>query len=120
MRRDKIRIEGGSVTITGGDMWITSWELVELFGTTIPRMRASIRKVFKDSALKEHEHCKRITLGNGAWGEAYSLEVAMAVAFMTDTYNAHVFRQWLKRKIVADGEKPPCVVFSINGYQMFD
>lgn len=120
MRRDKIIIEDGNVTITGSDVWMTSWELAELFYTTIPHIRAVIRRVFKVSALKEHENSKRIRLDNGLWGEVYSFDVITMVSFMIDTYNANLFRRWIRKKILSNSQRPPCVVFSINGYEVFD
>lgn len=120
MRRDRIIIEDNAVIVTGSEVWMTSWELAELFHSSIPCIRAKIKSAFKNSALKEHEHRKWIRLDNGLLGEVYSLEVITAVSFMIDTYNAHLFRGWIKKRQLSKCQRPPCVVLSINGYEMFN
>jgi len=120
MRRDKISIEDGKVTVTGGNVWMTPWEIAELFNSTIPRVRSSIKAMQKTTALKEHEHCRRIRLENGLFGEAYSMEAVTYLSFVTDTYAARQYRKWLHGKALSNTDKPPCKIISINGYKVYD
>jgi len=120
MKRDRITIDGNVVAITGKDVWMTQWEMAELFNTTIPRIRAALKTVFEDRALAEHLHRRRIRLGRGMWGDVYSVEVIVAMSFKVDTYNANLFRKWAMRKLLQGNPRPPCVVFSINGYRVHD
>lgn len=53
MRRDRIIIEDNAVIVTGSEVWMTSWELADLFHSTIPYIRAKIKSTFKNSVLKE-------------------------------------------------------------------
>lgn len=120
MKRDRIIIEDNTVVITGSEVWMTSWKLAELFHSTIPCIRAKIKRAFKNSALEEYEHSKCIRLDYGLWGEVYSLEVITAVSFFIETYNARLFRKWIKQRLLSSCQRPPCVILSINDYEVCD
>ena len=47
------------------DIWMSTQELVELFGVTSPILRSNIRTIYKSGIVKEYESERYITLPNG-------------------------------------------------------
>ena len=47
MKRNIITIEGKSVIVTGNDVWMTAWEIGELFNVTTTAVNAAIRAILK-------------------------------------------------------------------------
>ncbi len=98
MKRDKITINDNDVTLTGCNVWMTEWELVELFGTTAGAVNAGIKVIIKNDALNDSEVCKYIRMENGNRTDVYNMEVIIALAFLFNTRNAAVLRKWLLRR----------------------
>ena len=92
MKRNIITIEGKSVTVTGNDVWMTAWEIGELFNVTTTAVNAAIRAILKTDVL-------------------YSLEIIIPIAFRLNTYYTHVFRSWLLRKAYAKEQKDTYMLF---------
>ena len=55
------------------DIWMSTQELVELFGVTSPTLRSNIRTIYKSGIVKEYESERYITLPNGNGIDIYSL-----------------------------------------------
>ena len=68
-------------------------ELVELFGVIAPTLRAAIRAIYKSGMLcsVSTQRCDLTT--PKSWTTFYNLEVAIALAFRLNTYEASRIRQ---------------------------
>ena len=75
MKRNIITIEGKSVTVTGNDVWMTAWEIGELFNVTTTAVNAAIRAILKTDVLNDFEVCRYVRLENGLNADVYSLEI---------------------------------------------
>ena len=53
MKRNIITIEGKSVTVTGNDVWMTAWEIGELFNETTTAGKAAIRAIVEKYTLND-------------------------------------------------------------------
>ena len=100
MKRNIITIEGKSVTVTGNDVWMTAWEIGELFNVTTTAVNAAIRAILKTDVLNDFEVCRYVRLENGLNADVYSLD-----------YYTHVFRSWLLRKAYAKEQKDTYMLF---------
>ena len=96
MKRNIITIEGKSVTVTGNDVWMTAWEIGELFNVTTTAVNAAIRAILKTDVLNDFEVCR---------------EIIIPIAFRLNTYYTHVFRSWLLRKAYAKEQKDTYMLF---------
>ena len=108
MKRDIINISGYAVTLTGDNVWMTYWEIAEVFNVVPASVNRAIKKLFKESILSEHEHSKYIRLKNGYHAYIYSLDVVIALSFKFNTYFTTLFRQWLTAK--AKEQHPPIFI----------
>ena len=80
---------------SGGNIWMTEAEIVELFGTTAGAVHTGIKAIFKENTLNDYEVCKCIRLDSGNSADVYNMEVVVALASRLNTYPASVFRKWL-------------------------
>ena len=115
MKRDIIIIEDKAVRVTGNEVWMTAGEIAGLFHTGVPAVNAAIRAVLKTDVLSDYEVCRYIQLENGLYGDVYSLEIIIPVAFRLNTYHAHVFRTWLVEKALSKEKRQAYVMFIQNG-----
>lgn len=110
MKRDKITISENTVIVTGGNIWMTEAEIVELFGTTAGAVHTGIKTIFKENVLHDYDVCKCIRLDNGNNADVYNMEVVVALAFRLNTYPASVFRKWLVKTATAPRRTTPPIV----------
>lgn len=57
MKRGIITNKGLGIHISDGEVWMTTWELADLFYTTAGAIHAAIKRILKTNILKSHEVC---------------------------------------------------------------
>ena len=115
MKRDIIIIEDKAVSVTGNEIWMTSTEIAGLFHTGVPAVNAAIKAVRKSDVLNDYEVCRYMQLENRLYADVYALEIIIPVAFRLNTYNTHLFRTWLVRKVLAKEKQQAYVMFIPSG-----
>lgn len=107
MERETIIMdEYGRVTIpTPASVWMGETELVELFGTIAPTLRAAIRGVYKSGVLNPYEVERYIRLPNGYGMDVYALSMVVALAFRINTPCAERVRKALLGRLYGRKEK---------------
>ena len=99
MKRGIITNNGHGIRLSDGEVWMTSWEIAELFNTTAGVIHAAIKRILGSNILKEYEVCKYIELENGYNADVYNLDMVIALSYQVDTGNSIEFRQWLINKV---------------------
>lgn len=85
--------ENGKVNIPSGNVWMSEMELVELFGVIAPTLRVAIKAIYK-SGMFSSINTQRCDLAMPqSWATFYNLEVVIALAFRSNTYEASRIRQ---------------------------
>ena len=79
---------------------LLDWEIAELLNVTGTAVKNTIKRIWKQSGLKDFQHSQYIKLENGYSANVYDMEVIIAIALQMDTYQALLFRQWLISKVV--------------------
>ena len=102
MKRQVITIQEDMVIYAPhhGEVWMTVWEIAELLNVTGTAVKNTIKRIWKQSVLKDFQHSQYIKLENGCSAHVYNMEVIIAIALQMDTYQALLFRQWLISKVV--------------------
>ena len=106
MERAIIKIsESGKVNIPSGNVWMSEMELVELFGVIAPTLRATIRAIYKSGTLNPAttQRCDLAT--PTSWATFYNIEVVIALAFRSNTYEASRIRQTVLEGLCQRKEK---------------
>ena len=109
-----------------GEVWMTAWEIAELFYVSSTSVKNTIKRIWQQGALKEFETYRYIKLDNGNSADVYNLEMVMAIAFQIDTFQAKLFREWIVGKIVHreqnacfQGQQGQALVIMMNDYKDF-
>lgn len=129
MKRQVITIQEDMVIYAPhhGEVWMTAWEIAELFYVSGITVRNTIKRIFKQGVLKEFETYRHIKLENGNSADVYNLEMVMAIAFQMDTFQAKLFREWVLGKIepkeaaAASSDKSDnTLIIMMNGTASYD
>ena len=99
MKRGIITNNGQGIHISDGEIWMTSWEIAELFNTTARVIHAAIKRILRTNVLKEYEACKYIKLESGYSADVYNMDMVIALSYLIDTGHSIEFRQWLINKV---------------------
>ena len=102
MKRQVITIQEDMVIYAPhhGEVWMTVWEIAELLNVTGTAVKNTIKRIWKQSGLKDFQHSQYINLENGYSANVYDMEVIIAIALQMDTYQALMFRQCKISKVV--------------------
>ncbi|GHV00788.1 hypothetical protein FACS1894159_07270 [Bacteroidia bacterium] len=102
MERGKITISENGVKITSanGNVWLSEWQIAELFGVFVSKVSSNIRSILKSGILWENEILYCYHYANGGSIDWYSLEMIIALAFRIKSKNSEIFRNWLMKQIV--------------------
>ena len=128
MKRQVITIQEDMVIYAPhlGEVWMTAWEIAELFYVSGVTVKNTIKRIWKQGALKEFETYRYIKLDNGNSADVYNLEMVMAIDFQIDTFQAKLFREWIVGKIVHreqnacfQGQQGQALVIMMNDYKDF-
>lgn len=99
MKRGVITNNGQGIHISDDEVWMTSWEIADLFYTTAGTIHAVIKRILKANILKKQEVCKYIKLENGNNADVYNLYMVIALSYQIDTRHSAAFRKWVTSKV---------------------
>ena len=85
--------ESGRVNIPSNGVWMSEMQLVELFGVIAPTLQSAIRAIYKNGTLNLSTTQRCDLAIPKSWATFYNLEVAIALAFRLNTYEASRIRQ---------------------------
>lgn len=107
--------ESGNITMPEivTDIWMSEPELMELFGVTVPVLRAAVRAVYKSGVLKEYEVLKYIRLENGYNADVFGFPMIAALAFRINTFGAEQVRNAILERLCLRKEKAS-IFFSLG------
>lgn len=113
MKRGIITNNEQGIHISDGEVWMTAWEIADLFFTTAGAINSRIRAISRANILKEYEVCQCIRLENGNSVDVYNLDMIIALSYQIDTGYSVAFRKWLISK-VASKQKDISLFIPIN------
>ena len=113
-QRDIIYLKENEFCITGAAIWMSEWELAELFYATRGEIRAAINRVLKDRAIPTCHSTRYMPLENGYAAEVYSLETIIAISFYLHTGFAAKFRRWITKRITRDNKQAASLMLCIS------
>ena len=112
MNRGIITIsEMGTITIPTTTVWMTQFEIADLFGVFSCDIRKAIRAIYKNKELNETDTMKYIKQTDGISYDVYNLEMIIAVAFRICSKESILFRQFVINDICATKKGNPITLF---------
>lgn len=114
MNRGVITIsETGAVTMPTAPVWMTKFEIADLFGVFSCDIRKAIHAIYKGKELDECDTMKYIKQTDGISYDVYNLEMIIAVAFRIYSKESILFRWFVINEICATKKgSPVTLVFS--------
>ena len=98
MNRGIITIsEKGVVIMPTAPVWMTQFEIADLFGTFSCDVRKAIHTIYKNKELNELGTMKYLKQPDGISYDVYNIEVIIAVAFRICSKESILFRQCISK-----------------------
>ena len=103
--------ETGEVSIPTTTIWMTKFEIADLFGVFSCDIRKAIRVIYKNKELTETDTMKYIKQPDGISYDVYNLEMIIAIAFRICSKESILFRRFVINKICATKKGSPVTLF---------
>ncbi|MEG2594572.1 MAG: hypothetical protein RR999_10770 [Bacteroides sp.] len=99
MKREIITIgRNGRITLPANPQ-MADFEIAELFGVAVPKMRANIRSLLKSGICRGDHSDGGVVIGQTIYPEYYGLEMIVALSFRINSANARVFRMLVSKRL---------------------
>ena len=103
--------ETGVVIMPTAPIWMTQFEIADLFGMFSCDVRKAIHTIYKNKELNKFETMKYVTQSDGISYDVYNIEVIIAVAFRICSKESVLFRQFIISKISSTLKETPITLF---------
>ena len=112
MNRGIITIsETGAVTIPTVPVWMTQFEIADLFGVFSYDIRKAIRAIYKNKELNEADTMRYIRQPDGISYDVYSIEMIIAIAVRICSRESILFRRFIISEICSTKKGTPITLF---------
>lgn len=102
MKRGIISIsECGVVTMPTTPVWMTQFEIADLFGVFSCDVRKAIHAIYKSKELNEANTMQYVKQADEISYDVYNLEMVIAIAFRICSKESMLFRQYVIGKLSA-------------------
>ena len=114
--------ETGVVTIPIAPIWMTKFEIADLFGVFSCNVRKAIHSIYKNKELNELDTMKYLKQPDGISYDVYNIEVIIAVAFRICSKESVLFRRFIINEISTIKKATPITLFvaSVRGNNRWD
>lgn len=103
--------ETGVVIMPTVSVWMTQFEIADLFGVFSCDVRKAIHTIYKNKELNEFDTMKYLKQPDGISYDVYNIEVIIAVAFRICSKGSILFRQFIIGKMSATTKETPITLF---------
>ena len=109
--------EKDAVTMPTVSVWMTQFEIADLFGMFSCDVRKAIRSIYKNKELNELGTMKYLKQPDGISYDVYNIEVIIAVAFRICSKESVLFRRFIINEISTIKKATPITLFvaSVSG-----
>lgn len=101
----------GMVTIPTASVWMTQFEIADLFGVFSCDIRKAIHVICKNKELNECDTMKYIKQPDGISYDVYNLEIVIAIAFRICSRESILFRRFVINEISTIKKESPITLF---------
>ena len=116
MNRGIITIsETGVVIVPTAPIWMTKFEIADMFGVFSYDIRKAIRAIYKNKELNEAETMRYIRQPDGISYDVDNFQMIIASAFKTRSKGTLLFRRFVINEICATKKGNPVTLFVSYG-----
>lgn len=105
----------GAITMPTTPIWMTQFEIADLFGVFSCDIRKAVHSIYKNKELNEVETRKYIRQPDGISYDVYSIEMVIAIAFRICSRESILFRQFVINEISTTKKDTPITLFVFSG-----
>ena len=91
--------ETGVVIMPTAPIWMTQFEIADLFGIFSCDVRKAIRSIYKNKELNKFDTMKYLKQPDGISYDVYDIEMVIAVAFRICSKESVLFRRFIINEI---------------------
>ena len=103
--------EAGVTTMPTTPIWMTQFEIADLFGVFSYCIRKAIHAIYKNKELDGIETMRYVRQPDGISYDVYNLEMIIAVAFRICSRESILFRRFVISEICATKKGNPITLF---------
>lgn len=103
--------ETGTVIIPAEPVWMTQFEIADLFDVFSCNIRKVIHSIYKNKELDETETMLYIKQSDGTSFDVYGIEMIIAIAFRIQNKGSKSFRKFITEILSAKNNKAPIQLF---------
>lgn len=103
--------EAGAVTMPTAPVWMTKFEIANLFGVFSCDVRKAIHTIYKNKELNKYDTMKYIKQLDGISYDTYNIEMIIAVAFRVCSKESVLFRRFVINEINVTKKETPITLF---------
>ena len=107
--------ETGAVTIPTVPVWMTQFEIADLFVVFSCDIRKAIQTIYKNKELSEVDTIRYIRQPDGISYDVYNFEMIIAIAFKICSKGTLLFRRFVINEICATKKGNPVTLFVSYG-----
>ena len=112
-------MDRGIITISKTDtiimptapIWMTKFEVADLFGVFSCNVRKAIRAIYKNNELNEADTMRYVRQPDGISYDVYNLEMVIAIAFRICSKESALFRRFIINEISTTKRETPVTLF---------
>jgi hypothetical protein len=105
----------GAVTMPTAPVWMTQFEIADLFGVFSCDIRKAIHSIYKNKELDEIETQKYVRRSDGISYDTYNIEIIIAIAFRVCSKESALFRRFIINEISTTKKETPITLFVSYG-----
>ncbi len=103
--------ETGVITIPTAPIWMTKFEIADLFGVFSCDIRKAIHTIYKGKELDECDTMKYVKQSDGISYDVYNLEMIISIAFRICSKESIRFRRFVISEICATQKRNSVTLF---------
>lgn len=103
--------ETGVVIMPTAPIWMTQFEIADLFGMFSCDIRKAIHAIYKNKELDEAKTMRYIKQTDGISYDVYDIEMIIAIAFRICSKESFLFRRFVINEISSTKRGTPVILF---------
>ena len=103
--------ETGMVTMPTASVWMTQFEIADLFGVFSCDIRKAIHTIYRNKELNECNTMRYVKQSDGISYDVYNLEMVVAVAFRICSRESILFRKFVVNEICITKKEASITLF---------
>ena len=103
--------ETGVVIMPTAPVWMTQFEIADLFGVFSCDVHKAIHTIYKNKELNKFDTMKYVKQSDGISYDVYNIEVIIAVAFRICSKESVLFRRFIINEISGTKRGTPVTLF---------